>query len=151
MTKPNMINTLALMLATTLAGCAQFSVMNLDKVDIPDTSAGHYFIQKSLNEDWFAHVKQCENGATRVEVIAEPRFIAQLDKGAFCKQAGGIWANGSCVARGKLIYMAVPTATPDDTTRQIYQLVQQGPQQSYQQWIVAAQSFGFKQDATNRG
>ncbi|WP_141108939.1 hypothetical protein [Aeromonas veronii] len=86
MTKPNMTNTLALVLATTLAGCAQFSVMNLDKVDIPDTSAGHYFIQKALNEDWFAHVKQCENGATRVEVIAAPRFIAQLDKGPFANK-----------------------------------------------------------------
>lgn len=147
MTKPYMTNTLALMLAATLAGCAQFSAINPQKVAISDTSAGHYFIQQALDNGWFAHISRCENGATSVEVIAEPRFIAQLDRGAFCKQAGGTWANGSCVARGKLIYMTAP----DDKSQQIYRLLQQGSQQSYQQWLVAAQSFGFKQDTINKG
>lgn len=124
-------------LTTLLTSCSQYAVINSDDVEIPEDSAGHYFIQKALDNNWFAYVKPCENGAVSVEIIGEDNFISSLDKRSFCEVVGGIWNENSCLNNGKLIYIS-PEA--DGMPKKIYQLYQRGIMQSCDQWREAAES-----------
>lgn len=128
------------MLNIVLTGCAQHSVVNSERIEIPEGTAGHYFIQKALDDDWFAYVKRCENGAVSVEIIAEEQFISNLDKAAFCEQIGGEWNAGSCSSHGKLIYISPEFDDVDKKSKKIYQLYQKDVMQSCQQWLEAAES-----------
>lgn len=128
------------LLTTTLTSCSQYAVINSDNVEIPEDSAGHYFIQKALDDDWFAYVKRCDNGATSVEIIGEESFISNLDKGSFCEKIGGIWNEDGCLANGKLAYIS-PGA--DEKPKKIYQFYQKGVIQSCQQWREAAESIAL--------
>lgn len=127
-------------LKTVLTGCSQHSVVNSDSVEVPQESAGHYFIQKALDDDWFAYVKRCENGAVSVEIIAEEAFISSLDKDAFCENIGGQWNSGSCFSHGKLIYISPELEGVDKKPKKIFQFYQKGVMQSCQQWLEAAES-----------
>jgi hypothetical protein len=130
-------------LNTILAGCSQHSVINPDNIEIPEGSAGHYFIQKALDDDWFAYVKRCENGVVSIEIIAEEKFILNLDKGAYCESIGGIWNTGSCFSHGNLIYVSPELHEVDKNPQKIYQLYQKGAMQSCQQWLEAVESIEF--------
>ncbi|MGL4614038.1 MAG: hypothetical protein ACRCVV_09095 [Shewanella sp.] len=129
-----------LVLTATLTSCSQYAVINSDDIEIPENSAGHYFIQKALDDDWFAYVKSCDNGAISIEIIGEESFISNLDKGSFCEKIGGIWNEDSCLAKGILIYTS-PEMT--EKPKKIFQLYQKGAMQSCQQWREAAESIAL--------
>lgn len=123
-----------------LSGCAQYSVVNSGDIVMPEGTAGHYFIQKALEDNWFAYVNRCDNGAVSVEIIAEEKFISNLDKAGFCELIRGEWNAGSCSFHGKLIYFSPEFDDVAKKPQKIYRFYQKDVMQSCQQWLEAAKS-----------